>query len=316
MPLKIKPYLNGLLCVLESATCTALSRVVKGISHDRLSRILKDRKLEWQILLSALVSRITGKLQDGYLVVDDTVIDKSFAKAIEHISWIFSSKENRVVLGLNLVVIAWSNGTTTIPLGVKLWKKEGGKSKYDLALELLSYAKYVLKIKPKCVIFDSWYASEKILSALTQWKWTFFCQLKKNRKLNGAQLRRFRSHPYWMARGVLSGGIEVLVVRHGKKYFATNELTLTKKEILARYKTRWVIETMFRFLHDQLGLEQCQMISLQAQTAHIHLCMMALILVEKKKETTLATGYEILRQCRFYPETAEALLSMLSFASA
>lgn len=316
MPLKIRPYLAGLLCVLESATCTALARVVKDISHDCLSRILKDKKLEWQTLLSGFVSRISGKLHGGYLVVDDTVIDKSFAKVIENISWIFSSKENRAVLGLNPVVLAWSNGTITVPVGVRIWKKGSGVSKYDLALELLHYARNTLKIKPKYVVFDSWYASEKILSTLADWKWTFFCQLKKNRKLNGAQLQRFRAHPYWMARGILTGGVEVSVVRHGKKYFATNDLSLSKKEILAHYKTRWAIETTFRLLHDQLGFEECQMISLQAQTAHIHLCMIALVLVEKEKETTRATGYEILRRCRFYPETAENLLSMVNFGGA
>lgn len=316
MPLKIIPYLQGLLCVLEPANCVALARVVKRVSHDSLSRILKSRQFEWQILLQAAISRIGGKLQDGYLVVDDTVIDKSFAKVIENISWIFSSKENRVVLGLNLVILAWSNGTITLPLAVKIWKKDGGKSKYELALDLLAYARNALKIKPKYVVFDSWYASEKILSTLARWQWIFFCQLKKNRKLNGAQLQRFRSHPYWIANGTLTGGVEVSVVRHGKKYFATSDLLLTKKEILARYKTRWVIETMLRLLHDQLGLEKCQSKSLQTQTAHIHLCMVALVLVEKEKAITNLSGYEVLRRCRFDAHYAENLLSAVSFIGA
>lgn len=315
MPSKLKPYLQGLLCVLEPATCAALARVVQNVSHDRLSRILKNKKLEWQTLLSGLVSRIAGKLQNGYLIIDDTVIDKSFAKVIENISWIYSSKENRVVQGLNLVVLAWSNGIVTLPLGVKIWKK-GGKSKYDLAAELLRYAKKVLRIKPEYVVFDSWYASERILAQLVLYRWTFFCQLKKNRNLNGTQLRSIHSHPYWIEQGTLTGGIKVLVVRHGKKYFATNALTFSKKEMLAQYKTRWVIETMFRLLHDQLGLEACQSISLHVQTAHIHLCLMTLAVVEKHSAETNLTNYEILRQCRFNHERVENLLPYFAFEGA
>lgn len=315
MPSKLKPYIQGLLCVLEPATCTALARVVRNISHDHLSRILKDKKLEWQTLLSSLVSRISGKLQSGYLIIDDTVIDKSFAKIIENLSWIYSSKENRVVQGLNLVALCWSNGTITLPLGVKIWKK-GGKSKYDLASELLRFAKKVLKIKPEYVVFDSWYASEKILSQLSSYGWTFFCQLKKNRKLNGAQLRFVHSHPYWLEQGKLSGGIEVLVVRHGKKYFATSDNSLSKREVLETYKTRWVIETMFRLLHDQLGIEACQSISLQTQTAHVYLCLITLSVVEKHSAETNLTDYEILRRCRFNHQWSETLLSCFDFGGA
>jgi len=316
MPSLIKPYLTGLFCVAESATCAALARVVAHASHDRLSRILNGKKTEWQTLLSDLAARILGKLQGGWLILDDTVLDKSFAKAIENLAWIYSSKEERVVLGLNLVVLCWSNGAITIPLGVKIWKKAEGKSKYELARELLSYAKNTLKIRPDYIVFDSWYASEAILNDVASYGWTFVCQLKKNRLLDGIQLKRFRRNPYWMASGKLNGGREVLVVKHGRKYFATNSLALTKKEIFARYDTRWAIETMFRFLYDQLGIEECQSISFQSQTAHIHLCLIAHAIVEQAKEETSRTGYEIIRDCRFNRENAEILLSTVQFEAA
>ncbi len=316
MPSSIKPYLTGLFCVLESSTCTALARVVEHASHDRLSRILKDKRLEWQTLLSSLALKTLGKCQNGWLILDDTVLDKSFAKAIENLAWIYSSKEERSVFGLNLVVLCWSNGTITIPLGVKIWKKADGKSKYELARELLSYAKNTLKIRPDYVVFDSWYGSAAILGDITSYGWTFVCQLKKNRLLDGTQLKKFRKNPYWMARGKISGGMEVLVVKHGRKYFATNDLALTKKEIFARYDTRWAIETMFRFLYDQLGIEECQSISLQSQTAHIHLCLIAHAIVEKTKEEIHRTGYEIIRGCRFNRQNAEILLSAVQFEAA
>lgn len=203
----ILSYVSGLLSVSESATCLSLARVVKNTSHDCLSRILNNRTLEWKTLLQATVLRIIGKLQGGYLIIDDTVINKSFAKQIENMSWMFCSKENRSVLGLNLVVLCWSNGTITLPLCVKFWKKSEGKSKYDLALELLSYAKNILCLQPEYVVFDSWYASEKILSTIQSYGWIFFSQLKKNRLLGGVQLQKKHNHPYWMEQGTIVGWI-------------------------------------------------------------------------------------------------------------
>src|SRR4029077_13178676 len=157
----------------------------------------------WQTLLRTLALRIFGKLSDGWLIIDDTVIDKSFARQIENLSWIYCSKKQRSVLGLNLVLLAWSNGTITIPLAFKLWKKGSKKSKFDLALELLSYARNVLQIRPKYITFDSWYASKKILKQLRKYRWTFYSQLKRNRIFNGVRVCKFASTRYWTATGII-----------------------------------------------------------------------------------------------------------------
>ena len=191
MPLKIITGVKGLLTVSESATRAALSRVVNR-PHDSLSRILQDTKLEWQTLLSSFIRKILGKLSGGYLMTDDTVVNKSFAKVIDGLAWIFCSMEGRPVLGLNIVVLAWSNGTVTVPLAMKIWER-GGKPKYDLALQLLSYARNILRIKPKYAAFDSWYPSQKMLQRLHRYGWAFYPQIKKNRKFNGAQVQR--RHP-------------------------------------------------------------------------------------------------------------------------
>lgn len=263
MPVQIFAYIKGLLTVSERANCMALARVLgRESGHDTLSRILKNPRLEWQTLLRSLILRIIGRLHDGYLIIDDTVIDKSFAKVIQNLAWIFCSKKNKSVFELNIVVLAWSNGTITIPLAFKIWKKDSKKTKIDLALELLSYARNFLKLQPKYVTFDSWYAAKKILKRLEKYEWVFITQIKKNRKFNGTQLKLYKRNPYWMEHGIIYGNMNVLIVRHGKKYFASNDLALSKKEILSLYKTRWPIETMFRMLHSKLGLEECESRSL------------------------------------------------------
>ena len=315
MPVKIFVYLKGLLAVAEPANCVSMARVLR-VAHDGLSKILNDRKLEWQTLLQSLRLRIFGKLADGYLIVDDTVIDKSFAKVIENLAWVFCSKKNKSVLGLNIVVLAWSNGTITIPLAFKIWKKGGGKTKIDLALELLAYARNFLHLQPKYVTFDSYYAAKKVLQRLMKYQWIFYTQLKKNRKFNGTQLKRSQRNPYWMAPGTIDGNLTVLIVRHGKKYFATNDLTTSKQEMRSRYKTRWSIETMFRVLYDQLGLEECASRSLRSQTAHITLCLMSFLLLEKTHQTAHKTWYQLRREYRFHPHKVDLLFNELNLVTA
>lgn len=316
MPLRIVPYLKGLLAVAEQATCTAIARLMKETSHDNLSRILKDPKFRWQTLLRILALRIFGKLSDGWLIIDDTVIDKSFAKHIENLSWIYCSKKQRSILGLNLVLLCWSNGNFTIPLAFKIWKKGCRKSKFDLALELLSYARNILQIRPKYVTFDSWYASKQILKRLKKYRWIFYSQLKKNRLFNGVQVCQYGRTRYFTAVGTIFDGYKVLVVKHGGKYFVTNNLKCSKAELLAAYKTRWVIETLFRVLHNKLGLGQCQSRSLQCQTAHISLCLMGLLILERAKLETLKTHYLLRREFTFHPELVNQLLFKLKLTTA
>jgi len=307
-------YVKGLICVFENANCVSLSKII-GCSHDSLARILSERKLSWQTLLESFTLRIFGKLHDGWLIIDDTVISKRFARRIENLAWVFDSKIGKSIRGLNIVLLAWSNGRTTIPLMIKVYRKADGKTKIDLAIELISYA-HLLLIEPKYVTFDSWYAAEKLLKKIAGYKWTFATQIKKNRKLNGIQIREIHRHPYWMSQGELSGGIKVSVVRNGKKYFATNDLTLTKKEILSFYKGRWLVETIFRMLHSKLGIDECESRSLHSQTAHFHLCLLAYLVLEKEKFITSKTIYQIKRDCSFDFKKADNLLFKLNFQSA
>ncbi len=315
LPLNAIAYIKGLLCALENKNCATLSRFAL-MSHDSLTRVLNGKGIDWQTLLQHLLLRTFGKLQGGYLLIDDTVIRKQFAKVIEGLSWIFDSEEKRTVLGLNIVLIAWSNGVVTIPLALRLYRKKSGKTKIDLALELLSFCKNVLRLSPGFVAFDSWYAASAVMKRCQRYGWNFVTILKKNRKLDGIPVKKFRKNPYWIAKGKLESGIEVAVVRHGAKYFCSSDLSLSKTEILARYKNRWTIETVFRMLHSKLGLDECESRSVTAQLAHFYLALMTYSILERERYVRKRTIYEIKRQCSYYSPFANELLTRLQFQGA
>ena len=214
MPELIGLYLTAMLYYRTIASCVALSEALRTVSHDRLTRWLHA---DWSgHTLLELACRTLFVWERGYLIIDDTVVPKPFATTIEGLAWVFSSQERKPVYGLSLVLLVWTNGTLRVPLGVRLWHK-GGPSKYALALEWLGYARHRLRCRPAYVLFDAWYPSKVLLKRIHDYRWSFVCRLKKNRRFNGHAVRHHRRHPYWAESGWLTGGLKVLVVRYGAK---------------------------------------------------------------------------------------------------
>jgi len=300
MPELMWRYLTALLYDRTSASCVALAEALNTVSHDRLTRMLRA---DWsgQILLERAF-RTLFVWERGYLILDDTVIPKPFATAIEGLAWVYSSQDHQPVYGLSLVLLVWTNGTVRIPLGMRFWHK-GGPSKYALALELLSYARNRLHCRPEFVLFDAWYPSRALLKRIRDYGWYFVCRLKKNRRFNGQALRTYRRHPYWAETGWLTGGLKVLVVRYGAKYFATNRLMLPALEVRRLYRVRSQIEEVIRVCKDQLGLNGCQARSERAQVHHVTCCLAAFCVLERERQDRDLTIYKLKRQLSYQGPT-------------
>jgi putative transposase len=296
MPTLVWHYLTALLYYRTSTSCVALAEALKTVSHDRLTRLLQA---DWsgQRLLELAVRTLFVR-ERGYLLLDDTVIAKPFATAMESLAWVYSSQERRPVYGFSLVLLVWTNGTCRIPLGVRLWRK-GGPSKYALALELLSYARNRLHCHPDFVLFDAWYPSKALLKRLRDYGWYFVCRLKKNRRFNGHAVRHHRRHPYWAEIGWLSGGLKVLVVRYGAKDYATKRLTLSAAEVRRHYRVRAQIEEVIRACKDQLGLGGCQARSERAQQHHLTCCLVAFCVLERESQDRSLSIYKLKRHLSF-----------------
>jgi putative transposase len=291
MPEPLWLYLMALLYFTNITTCSAIAGALDSASHDQLNRMLQGT---WSghILLN-LALRALFAVAGGYLIVDDTVVEKPYARVLGEAAWVWSSKQRKVVFGVSVVLLVWTDGQVRIPLAFRLWKK-GGPSKFDLALELLSYARNRLRCKPQFVLFDSWYPSKKLLKRIRDYGWYFVCQLKKNRRFEGRPLVRYLQQPYWQAMGLVSGDIKVFVVRYRRKYYATNRLSLNAKEVRTLYRKRQEVEEVIRVLKSQVSLEGCQAGYKRAAEAssrsregaqehHIALCLVAYLIVERER---------------------------------
>lgn len=270
-------YLKGLIYRNTRTSCVCLASLSE-IAHDQLYRLLYadfpySRRL-WEWFAVWLIG------ENGYLILDDTTWQR-WTKKAEAVSFVWDSWIGKIVFGMSVVLLIWTDGTRKVPLGLRVWQK-GGKSKVVLAEELLRQA-FLNGISPLFVLFDSWYSSKKILHLIDGFGWKYICRAKRNRLFEKVKIsKRFR-HRFGREVGTLKGVThQILLVKDGQKFLMTNKLELNSAEIKRLYRNRQQVEETFRLLKQEFGWGKCRARSVQAQTTHLYLGLYALCLVQMK----------------------------------
>jgi hypothetical protein len=174
-------------------------------------------------------------------------------------------------------------------------KRLSYRSKYHLAREMLLELEELLpKGSPVYVLFDSWYASAKLIHLCLHRNWQVICALKSNRKLEKQRIDRYHqtlSHkPYQRitleavderrARTYLVRTVcghledirqEVYVILSKKrpgdprpKYFLCTNMSLSAEAALKLYQKRWPVEVDNLYLKEVLGLGDFRLQSFEA----------------------------------------------------
>jgi hypothetical protein len=138
-----------------------------------------------------------------------------------------------------------------------------------------------------------------LLKRIQGYGWCFVCRLKKNHRFNGHAIRHYRRHPCWGEVCQRSRGLKVPVVRHGKKYYATNRLRLPAADVRRVYRVRAQIEEVIRVCKDQLSLSGCQARSERAQLHHITCCLMGFCILEQERHERHLSICQLKRQLSF-----------------
>ena len=86
MPEPLWLYLRALLYFTNITTCSAMADALDRVSHDQLTRMLQGA---WSghILLN-LALRALFTVVGGYLLVDDTVVEKPYARLRGEAAWV------------------------------------------------------------------------------------------------------------------------------------------------------------------------------------------------------------------------------------
>lgn len=292
-------YIDFLVAAPQVVTCTEAARVQpegpRRAAHDALTRLLHRFEPDTTPLWEEAAQHIN--LEGGLLVLDDTTLDKPYAHQIELVHRHWSGKHHRVVRGINLVTLLWSDGTHAYPCDYRLYDRlVDGLTKNAHFLDMLPTA-HARGFCPKVVAFDSWYSSLSNLKAVRGYGWRWLTRLKSNRLVNpdgggNRPLREVAIAPHG-TKVHLKGYGFIIVFRidtpHGDtEYWATSEsdLTMTPQERERLAGEIWTIEVYHRGLKQFCGVEGCQARAGRAQRNHIGWAIRAFLRLEHHRICT------------------------------
>jgi hypothetical protein len=176
-------YINFLIATQKAFSCSEAGRVQPEQpdppAHDAMTRLL--HRLETSSGELGEEARGLVKLKGGVLVIDDSVLDKLYAQKMELVSWQWSGKHGRVVKGINLTTLLWTDGDKHIPCDYRLDEKAvDGATKNDHFRARLQTAQE-RGLVPSCVAFDSWFGALDKLKLIRSYGWIWLTRLKRNR---------------------------------------------------------------------------------------------------------------------------------------
>jgi hypothetical protein len=116
-------------------------------------------------------------------------------------------------------------------------------------------------------------------------------RIKSNRLFDSERLSKKWHQRFGQASGHLKQvTAEVRIIKDGKRYWVTNDLSLSPAQIKRVYRNRQQVEETFRLLKQEFGWGGSSTRKAHAQTAHLHLGLMALCLTQ---HAALAQGQTV-----------------------
>ena len=130
-------YVTGLILLDVRQTQTRVARFLPGRCHDALNRLLRVMPCSTRHLMALLVQWVKRQFQ-GYLCLDDVIVEKAFAKKLPWAGWNYSYAKKRQVYGLHIVVLLWCSldGHWRIPVAFRLWRPKDACSPHDYRSKL------------------------------------------------------------------------------------------------------------------------------------------------------------------------------------
>jgi putative transposase len=284
-------YINFVIATPRSVSATEAAKVQgddeQAPAHDAFTRLLHRLEPDAATLWAEARTQVT--LTQGILVIDDSTLDKPYARKMELVTRHWSGKHHAVVSGINLITLLWTDGDRHVPVDYRVFDKaRDSLTKNDHFQAMLKEA-HARGFEPACVAFDSWYSGLENLKLIRSFGWTWLTRLKSNRKVNPDRegLRAVSEveigeagRVVWLEGFGLIRVFEIVATDGGVELWATNKVEMGDLERVKWAGFSWAIENYHRGLKQFCLIERAQVRSRRAWRNHIGLCLRAFLRLE------------------------------------
>ncbi len=316
MKVTAQAYGQFLINTPVNVTGTYFADTTGEFSHDEVSRFLSNSKLSPRIIRDKALSQIPLS-PHGFVLFDDTVIDKDFSFQIEMVRSQYSGNAHDVIKGIGVVTCVYYQPDTDefYALDYRVFDPErDGLSKVDHVWDMLD-GLTSRNVPYGYVLMDSWYATTELMLRIDELGKLYYCPVKDNRLADdsgesggGKAAYKAVSQLNWdqisLEQGKLvklkgfpgSSKVKLFCVQVSTDrtdYVVTNDLTQgstggTRKACAIR----WKIEEFHRELKQITGIEKCQARKQRSQRNHINLCLQAWMVLKTAARSKGVTVYE------------------------
>jgi Transposase DDE domain len=307
-------YCQYLLVSQINYTLTNFADHCEQFSHDAINRYLRGERITPRLIWENVRGQVVPTPR-GYLLFDDTVLDKNYSFAIELVRAQYSGNAKAVIKGIGVVTCVYVHPDTDQfwLIDYRIYDPEGdGKSKLDHVREMLTNVVYQKQLPVQAVLMDTWYATKDFMLFIESLSKIYDCPLKDNRQVDDSG----RQQPYrrvdtlaWNAQDLAHGKrikikgfpkdhkvhlFRVAVSTHRTDFVVTNDLTQDATEATQEAcGFRWKIEQLHREGKQVTGLERCQCRKARTQRNHIGCAFLVWIRLKELATQTGRTIYQL-----------------------
>lgn len=307
-------YCQYLLSSQINYTITNLAEHLENISHDKINYYLKKEKLTPRLLWDNVKDVIMTD-DNGYVIFDDSVLDKRYSEKIEIVRRQYSGNEHGVLKGIGVVSCVYVN-----PKLERFWVVDyrifnpdaDGKTKIDHVKDMLQNLVYHKLLPFDTVLMDTWYAVHNLMLYIDSLDKIYYCPLKDNRLVDdtfGKEKYKRIELLQWSEEELECGKIikikgfpankkvklfRVTVTTNRTDYVVTNDLSQSSTDVVQQVcKIRWKIEEFHREIKQLTGIESCQCRKARLQLNHIACAMLVWVRLKNLAYRTGQTIYQI-----------------------
>ena len=296
---------------------TGLSKVLdNGLSHDKVTRFLKEEKLDNHRLWTFIKPLIGSVEQENsVLIVDDTIFEKPHTDEGEINTYHDDHSKGKSVKGIHAVNLIHETEGIRHPLSLSIvhkdeWvedkgklKRKSSKTKNELFREQFLQAIHN-QVSLSTVLADIWFVNVKNMELIVSRGKHFIMPLKSNRQVSLIQPESPTNKEYVPVESLKLKKNQLVSIRlrgyskplllwkqvfknkdhsTGILYLVTSDLTATYSSITTTYQRRWAVETYHRSLKNNTSVCASPTKTVKTQGNPIYASVMAFVKLEAIK---------------------------------